>query len=390
MRTKLLRAAAGALVIVVAAAGCRSLRPRSASAGPYDAPGAAGVEAAVRAARIVHAGEFHDDAAHHAFQLELLRTMVDDARREGGAPVLLGMEMYQRPYQRHLDDYVAGRIDEREMLRRTEYFTRWKFDHTLYAPLWQFAREHGVRVVALNAEASVVSAVRMRGIANLTPEQRGEIAAEIDLSNAAHRERTVGVLQRVHPMPDEAMQTWYEAMTTWDETMAESAALAMLAAGPDSRMLVVAGSQHLQGWNGIPDRITRRVPDATTTLVVLRTVDRIDPSESAADLGDFLVILPPVVSDAPRRLGVVLATEPEPQGLFVESVAPGSNARTAGIEADDIITHVAGARITDLVDLRYVLDRQRIGATVTVRLLRGAERVEVELTFAPPPAMPVG
>ena len=389
MPTTLLRALLMLLVVAMAAGGCRSVCTETAT-GPYGVPGAAGLERAVRSVRVVHAGELHDDLAQHRFQLELLRTMVDDARRDGGAPVLLGMEMFQRPYQAHLDDYVAGRIDECEMLRRTEYFTRWKFDHTYYAPLWQFAREHGVRVVALNAEASIVTAVRMGGIAKLTPEQRAGIAAEIDLSVPAHRERTVGVLQRVHPMPEEAMQTWYEAMTTWDETMAESAARALEAAGPRSRMLVVAGSQHVQEWTGIPDRITRRMPEVDSIVVVMRTEGRFDPAEKGRELGDFQGVLGPVAGQAQRRLGGGRGGAAEPQGLRVESVAEFTSAAVAGIAVDDIVTHVGGRPVTDIVDLRYVLERASIGDTLPVRLLRDGRPVVVQLTLHPPPPPPAG
>jgi uncharacterized iron-regulated protein len=32
------------------------------------------------------------------------------------------MEMFQRPFQKTLDDYIKGAIDEREFLKNTEYF----------------------------------------------------------------------------------------------------------------------------------------------------------------------------------------------------------------------------------------------------------------------------
>ncbi len=436
MQSMRLRALAGALVIAgaISAVGCRSLGRPSATAGVVR--GADGIADAVAAADVVFVGEYHDDPAHHGYQLELLKELTDAAEREN-APALFGMEMFQRPFQRHLDDYVAGHIDEREMLRRTEYIDRWQFDFTLYAPLWRFCRERGVRIVALNAEASIVSAVGRNGIAGLTATQRAQIAADIDLDVPLHRERVMGVFQGgAHPMPEDALQSMYEAMTVWDETMAETAAAALTAAGPGARMLVIAGSQHVQEFSGIPDRMARRMPGLRGVVVALRTQVPESPADGAettaatetapdeaagdpapataeqqpgddgdgdddevvaapqprveveGDLGDFVVWLRPVDVPPRRLMGVMLAIDPLPGGLLVESVVDDSNAARAGLQAGDVIHRVDGLPITDMVDVRHVLGLTPIGATVLVQVLRGGRRVDLPLTFRPPAPHP--
>ncbi len=365
--------------------------PRTAQRDPYAVPGGARLDADVRAARVVYAGELHDDRAQHAFQLELLRTMADQARRDG-APLLLGMEMFQRPFQRHLDDYVAGRIDELEMLRRTEYFERWRYDHTFYAPLWRFCREHGIRVVALNAEAGIVRQVGREGLASLDAAQRASIASVIDLDVAAHRERILGVFQGgAHQMPEARLNAMYEAMTTWDETMAESAADALAEAGPRSRMLIVAGSQHVQERTGIPDRVARRMPGIASTLVVMRTVGR-DGADDPDSVGDHVVRLPAAPEVPPSRLGVQLATVPEPDGLLVQSVVEGGNAARAGLLAGDVLAAIDGAPVTDMTDLRYALDATPPHGVRNVTVLRDGQRLALRVVFeppAPPPEAPV-
>lgn len=383
------------LLVVPLAAACRT------AAAPLRAVrGGDGLAAAIRDARVVHVGESHDDFAHHVYQRTLLEMVIAEAEREG-VPALLGMEMFQRPFQRHLDDYVAGRIDEREMLRRTEWYDRWQYDHTLYAPLWQLCRERGVRVVALNAEASVVRAVGRGGLESLDARQRGQIADEIDLTVASHRARIMAAFQDgAHPMPEEALQGMYEAMTTWDETMAETAAEALTAAGPGSRMLVVAGSQHVQEFTGIPDRVARRLPGVEQLVVVLRTegAEETEPAEGESatpvepqeDLGDFVAWLEPRDAPPRRLLGVQLQTEPLPEGLLVSRVLQGGNAERAGLLADDVLQWVGGARVTDMVDLRYRLAGTALGETVVVRVLRDGRPHSVELTFAPPAPHPQG
>ncbi len=116
-----------AAVTILALASCATAPTEKASE-------ARAVEEAVAASGLVFFGEAHDDRAQHEYEGYLLATLYDSETAQGGArPLLLGMEMFQRPFQGPLDDYVAGRIDEREMLRRTEYFSRWSFDYTFYA-----------------------------------------------------------------------------------------------------------------------------------------------------------------------------------------------------------------------------------------------------------------
>jgi hypothetical protein len=273
------------------------------------------------------------------------------------------------------------------MLRRTEYFTRWSYDHTMYAPMWRFCRENGVRVVALNAEKSLTRQIGREGIDSLTPEQRAGIAAEIVLDDPGHRARLMPFFQSdAHPMPEERVESMYQAMTVWDETMAESAVIALQEAGPGARMLVIAGAMHIQEFNGIPDRVTRRMPDSTRLVVVMRTEGREDSDgdKTEAQLGDVVVRLAPVAGDPPSRLGVQLGKEPRPEGFVIESVVDGGNAARAGIRAGDVLKAIGCMPITDMTDLRWTLDLTPIGTTVPVRVMRADRPVVVDVTFHPP------
>lgn len=335
------------------------------------------VLAAVRDSDVVFFGEAHDDRAHHDYELLLLRTMTD------GRPLLLGMEMFQRPWQEPLDQYVAGLIDEREMLRRTEYFSRWKFDFTFYAPLWRWCREHRVRVVALNAEASVVTKIRKGGLENLPPEDRAQVAAEMDLANAVHRARIDDTFKKVgHPLT----QPWYEAMTAWDETMAETATFALKDAGPGARMLVVAGGQHCEP-TGIPDRLSRRVPGLRRTVVLGETTDA---APSATKDGDAFVVSFTRREEPPApKMGVEFENvERSLRGMKILSVAPGGSADSAGVKAGDVLVELAGSRVLDLTDVRYVLDQSKTGDVVLAEIERDGETIRVRMTVVPTPAPP--
>lgn len=369
-----------ALAAIVVLASCATPRPRA-------EPGTAEVGEAVAASDVVFFGEQHVDRAQHEYEAWLLATLYDaNAAQSPERPLLLGMEMFQRPFQAPLDDYVAGRIDEREMLRRTEYFKRWNWDYTFYAPLWRFCREHGIRVVALNADQAISRKVGREGLAALNGDERSQVASEIDLGNAAHRERIVGLFNAgAHKVSEDRLQKLYEAMTLWDETMAESAAAALADAGPAARMLVVAGSGHVKSGTGIPDRLARRVHGLRRTIVVGEFRDAGAATGLMHGGDEFSVPFaerePPPAPD----LAVVFDTTPTPSGLLVQSVIAGGTAASAGVQGGDVLARLGGLPVSDLSDVRYVVDASHAGWRIRGEVIRDGARVPVEFVMAPPP-----
>jgi uncharacterized iron-regulated protein len=80
--------------------------------------------------RIIYVGEQHDQFAHHLNQLRVIKKL-----HEAGYKIAVGMEMFQVPYQKSLDDYMAGLISERRFLKESGYFSNWRFDYNLYKPI---------------------------------------------------------------------------------------------------------------------------------------------------------------------------------------------------------------------------------------------------------------
>ncbi len=80
--------------------------------------------------RIVFVGEKHDRFSHHINQLNIIKKL-----HKAGAKIGVGMEMFQKPYQKTVDDYLAGRIDEGKFLNQTDYFRKWRYDYNLYKPV---------------------------------------------------------------------------------------------------------------------------------------------------------------------------------------------------------------------------------------------------------------
>ena len=174
---------------------------------------------ALRETRVVLVGEVHDRYEHHLNQLAIIRGLYAQDPR-----MAIGLEFFQQPFQEYLDQFVAGEIDEREFLRRTEYFERWRFDYRLYRPILDFARERGIPMVALNVPGEVTSKVAREGLESLDEEQRQWVPVEIERGNRAYEERVRRVFDQHPAVGEGSFERFLDAQLLWDEGMAERAA----------------------------------------------------------------------------------------------------------------------------------------------------------------------
>jgi len=72
-------------------------------------------------------------------------------------------------------------------------------------------------------------------------------------------------------------------------------------------------------------------------------------------------------------------------GLIVGTVTSNSGAERAGIRTDDIILSINGTDMNDLGDLQALILKHKVGDTLKVKLLRGEEELEVNVTLGPRP-----
>ncbi len=334
------------------------------------APSVDGIVPVLATKRAVFVGESHEHYGHHLTQLAIIERL--HAR---GIPLAIGLEMIQRPFQRALDDYIAGRIDERTMLRRTEWYDRWKFDFRLYRPIFRFARDNGIPLLALNAPKEVIQAVSKQGIDGLPPSVRSQLPADFDRDVAGYRERLEAVFGGHPGAGKRNIENFIDVQLTWDETMAETAAN-YLRAHPERTLVVLAGAGHVVDGTGIPQRLTRRldVPMAT----VLQLDSGIDLSARPAD---YVVLTPRLELPPPGLIGVVL--EPADEGMKIISIADGSHAPAAGIEEGDRIVAIDGVPVRDLTDIKLQLLERKPGDRVRVVVLRGkgawARRLDLDV-----------
>jgi uncharacterized iron-regulated protein len=308
--------------------------------------------------RVVFVGESHDRYEDHLNQLEIIRGL-----REQGRPLAIGMEFFQQPFQPVLDAFIAGDIGEAELLRRSEYFDRWRYDYRLYRPILRYAREHGIPLIALNVPKEITDKVGDGGIEALDAAEAEQIPADIDRDHQAYRDRVKAVYD-MHPKDEDAdFEHFLDVQLLWDEGMAERAA-SYVKANPERALVVLAGSGHVEYGHGIPRRLTRRVevPTATVLSGVMRPFD---PA-----MADFVLYPKRVELPASGLLGVMLDTESEGEGIGVQGFSEDSGAKAAGVEEGDRIVGVGENSIDGYADIRIALMDRRPGETLPVEVLR--------------------
>ncbi|MFN3568035.1 MAG: ChaN family lipoprotein, partial [Caldimicrobium sp.] len=133
--------------------------------------------------QVVLIGEKHDEYSHHLFQLEVIKGLYQFF----GNNVVIGMEMVQRPFQKYLDDFIAGKISEEKLLEQIEYYDRWKFDYRLYRDIFLYAREKGIKILALDLPQELVKKVFMGGLNSLSLDEKNYLP-EMDLNIPDYKE----------------------------------------------------------------------------------------------------------------------------------------------------------------------------------------------------------
>ncbi|MEL7140950.1 MAG: ChaN family lipoprotein [Cyanobacteria bacterium J06643_4] len=240
--------------------------------------------AAIAEAQVVYLGENHNSEADHAAQLEIIETMA--AEQE----IAIALEMFQRPYQDAVDGYLAGELTEAEFIEQSEYETRWGFDWELYAPILRYAKANQIPVIALNTPTEVTRQVATDGLESLTGDALTYIPPidEIDTTDTDYRE-SISAVFSAHGGAGHSLsfENFFAAQVLWDETMAEGI-VKQLEAEPTRQVIVLAGEGHIAYDYGIPNRVTRRLPDVNDVSVRLLAADQ--PSDP--DFADFTWVTP--------------------------------------------------------------------------------------------------
>ena len=255
------------------------------------------VIAAAARHRVVLLGETHDRFDIHRWQLHVCAAIY--ALRND---IAVGFEMFPRRVQHELDRWVAGELTVDTFLERTGWHTVWRFDPNLYLPLFEFCRQFGLPMLALNCERSLVTRVGQEGWSTIPEAERDGLTPARPATDAYRSylfELTGGSRpNRDATTPDDPrFDRFVRAQQTWDRAFACNIARAMEKPAPPL-VIGIIGRGHLEYGHGTPFQLADLGIDATSVLLPT-DADRLASGSIATAV--FRLPGPPEHASAPPR-----------------------------------------------------------------------------------------
>ena len=367
-------------------------------------------EAIARLARkgIVLLGESHTAREHHLWQTHTLAGL--RAHRETMA---VGFEMFPRAVQTALDKWSKGELSRAEFLKAARWAEVWGYDAALYMPLFDFARQNRLPIVALNVDRKLVARVGKEGWRAVPADAREGVGDPAPAPEpyrlalakvyAEKLKRGVGGAHgsgdepdkddKAKPAPDletvlalDDFSRFVEAQLTWDRAMAEALASAKRR-NPGTLVVGVLGRGHIEFGYGVPHQLADLgITDTATVLPVEAGADCEGLARGVADMV-FLVDRSMVAAAGlPKpKLGVLI--EPAKEGVRILQVMDDSVARAAELESGDVIGEAAGVPVRRNSALIEIIQRQAPGTWLPLGVRRGDKSLNIIAKF---PAEPKG
>ena len=242
-------------------------------------------------ADVIFFGEKHDSRAAHCLELQLLKKIAARVPK-----LAVAMEMFEADNQDELDDYLAGKISEKQFKNSARLWPNYDTD---YRPIIEFAKAKGIPVIAANIPrryASMVARGGTKAWKSLPDSEKVYLPKKYTFLNDRYREEFLKTMQgnpMMKMMGKVNMDNLYHAQCVKDEKMAESVA-EFLKSHPGYKVIFFNGSFHSDYKLGIAQKLKMRMPNIKivniSTVPVPKDV-KFDPEalKGELDRADFVI-----------------------------------------------------------------------------------------------------
>jgi len=327
--------------------------------------------------RILYVGEHHDNIYDHQMELEIIKNLY--LRFPG--KIAVGMEMLGRQNQNKVDQWLDGKITEKEFIK--VFATNWGvYDHVYYRDILHFIREHHIPLLALNAGKKEKMAVFKK---NTDDQNYGS-----DIYQDTYQQQALSSMFAGHKNGQGGYENFIAVQELWEETMTGSIVNYLASdIGKDKKIIVITGGFHVAYGFGIPRRVFKRLK-APFEIVLSHTPEELVENErQQMDVNfpelplyraGYLWCVPyRNLKDKQVKLGAIL-TEKENEIRVVKVIEDGA-AHQAGLLPGDRIVSLDAQSINSTFDLQYLLIRKKIGDHAVIDIIRNNHPVQLPLDF---------
>ncbi len=212
--------------------------------------------------RAVLLGEHHNNEEHHRWHLQTIKSLY--LIKED---LVLGFEMFPRRLQPILNQWVDGKLTEKEFVKKLDWDSFWSFDISLYMPVFKFAKNNHLPMHALNVNRSLREKVRKNGWKAIPDSEKEGLSdpatPSVDYLNLLAASYLLHKPSRSlsgEQSPDDIKKDgekfflFVQGQLLWDRAMAEGVASASSAA--DGTLFIgMMGSWHIINRLGVPHQL---------------------------------------------------------------------------------------------------------------------------------------
>ena len=279
--------------------------------------------------------------------------------------------------------------DQTMFVSKSRWYKNWGYHWHYYRDIFLYARQNGPeRMYGVNTPRDVVSAVRKKGLPNLTPEEASRIPPKIDTSNEDHktlfRAFFAGEESMMHTMSAQMFDGMFAAQCTWDASMGYNAVQNLKKfGGPKAIMVVLIGSGHVAYNLGVQRQAALWFDGPMASIVPVPVADGKGRPQTAiqASYADFLWGLPPESNPLYPSLGLSTRDGKGEFPLEVIDVSKDTVASRAGFQVGDVLQSMDGTPLKDRETLNRLLSEKRWADDAVFIVSRGGASATVTAVF---------
>lgn len=330
----------------------------------------------LRDTRLLLIGETHTSADFHRVQLRVIRAL-----QESGRKVMIGLEMFPYTEQRSLDHWRDGLLTEAGFLTLARWYEFWGYHWNYYRDIFLYARDNRIPMYGVNTPREVVTAVRQKGIDNLSERDRQYVPPRIDVDSADHLAFFKASFDDDNPMhgnmPEAMLKSMQAAQATWDASMGYNSVKVLNASPKDSILVVLVGSGHVAYGVGIERQARQWFDGKITTLIPVPVLDSDEQPVTGvkASYANFVWGIPYERDELYPSLGI--STTDASGVRRIIAIEKDSIAARSGFQVDDQVLALDGIATPDRETWNRVMAARNWGDTVAVTVRRGGAEIRI-------------